>query len=147
MPCTISEPRIIPAYAGSTFFSASELSKASGSSPHTRGAPELSGRLCRHAEDHPRIRGEHGVALGLGERLVGIIPAYAGSTGFLFAFDASQRGSSPHTRGAPCSRYAAPFALKDHPRIRGEHHSGAERERRSRWIIPAYAGSTRSGMT
>ena len=70
--------------------------------------------------DHPRIRGEHGV------------PA---SPGIL------ERGSSPHTRGAPkststppetsgiipayagstrCSRRAR-WVCRDHPRIRGEH--------------------------
>ena len=50
-----------------------------GSSPHTRGA--LIDDLEREdlLEDHPRIRGEHGVPRGLG---------------------VGGGGSSPHTRGA-----------------------------------------------
>ena len=132
--------RIIPAYAGSTLGArryrcgpwdhprirgehlggALHVSGARGSSPHTRGALG-----CR----------------ALAPNLVGIIPAYAGST-------ASKRSSTSSSR--------------DHPRIRGEHvehlptslqcfgsspHTrGAlgplERLRRRRRIIPAYAGST-----
>ena len=134
--------RIIPAYAGST--------RRASSRRTTTG-------------DHPRIRGEHAdiiifrsIAAGssphtrgaLGAEChglpgVGIIPAYAGSTG---------RQPRPLARGP------------DHPRIRGEHTSfarwfhgrmgssphtrGAPLLRRAVlkviWIIPAYAGSTRS---
>ena len=91
-----------------------------GSSPHTRGAPDAGVHGARHARiipayagstwhasnrpvkapDHPRIRGEHRV---LGRLRV------------------PERGSSPHTRGAP------PRSLSSAPRDR---------------IIPAYAGST-----
>ena len=59
-------------------------------------------------------RGVHGV-------LVGIIPAYAGST--------------DHERGA--YRRAG-----DHPRICGEHHVVTVVAERHEGIIPAYAGST-----
>ena len=132
--------RIIPAYAGSTasppcrrsaamdhprirgehFIKYGIIPSSEGSSPHTRGArrsrartswaagiipayagstfPSLASTSARR--DHPRIRGEHGV------------PA---SPGIL------ERGSSPHTRGAP---------------------SGASLEGRPVRIIPAYAGST-----
>ena len=152
-----------------------------GSSPHTRGAPpQLVDKparqriipayagstagiaaLASQAQDHPRIRGEHGIDI-LGRRVakgssphtrgarekrhifyrhIGIIPAYAGSTVGLFL------------------RVAVG---EDHPRIRGEHSTaptsatkpagssphtrGAPRwaapELRPRRIIPAYAGST-----
>ena len=131
---------IIPAYAGST--SVCQWG-------HTKN------------EDHPRVCGEHlghGVnetiyegssprmrgALCLPSRprtFLGIIPAYAGST----------------LRGG-----AWPRAVRDHPRVCGEHALGAaaipaaagssprmrgappERPRahRRRGIIPAYAGST-----
>ena len=94
-----------------------------GSSPHTRGArlagqrgdpgvgiiPAYAGSTkfrspyYNAAQDHPRIRGEH---LVVGELVAG------------------ERGSSPHTRGAPTG------ACDDRPR-------GG--------IIPAYAGSTRAG--
>ena len=90
---------IIPAYAGST------------------EAPE---RLPAHSGDHPRIRGEHGKwgrgpGRGPGSsphtrgalhaehstvRIIGIIPAYAGSTPL------------PHL---------GYLRRRDHPRIRGEH--------------------------
>ena len=132
--------RIIPAYAGST--TASWIGDSSrtdhprirgehethraghppstGSSPHTRGAPESawsfqqsrriipayagstsgSGTSGAPGRDHPRIRGEHPIA-AKPDNLV--------------------MGSSPHTRGA-------------HPRHVGEGIEGR--------IIPAYAGST-----
>ena len=111
-----------------------------GSSPHTRGARPAPGHVPRHGRiipayagstvrsharaawggDHPRIRGEHVRAASLA---------------------ALERGSSPHTRGAPAHRagldcrrriipaYAgstsglplAEWRRADHPRIRGEH--------------------------
>ena len=134
------DPRIIPAYAGST---------------HPLGSPS------KPLPDHPRIRGEHAAPtesdkwdegssphtrgahnaeplVRHGQR---IIPAYAGST-----------ASSP--RRQPCA--------PDHPRIRGEHvfqpmtkepcpgsspHTRGARQRSAHagddyGIIPAYAGST-----
>ena len=134
--------RIIPAYAGST-------------------PPSVTPGTC--SADHPRIRGEHVVALA------GLLRG---------------GGSSPHTRGAPRlgkphdnhSRIIPAYAgstdskecpsipIRDHPRIRGEHASDAQMEAFSagssphtrgapaqrqqapnpRRIIPAYAGSTSS---
>ena len=131
---------IIPAYAGST------------SGCRQSGPPRW---------DHPRIRGEHrqeGRLQGLvwgssphtrgapkrafkNARIVGIIPAYAGSTQWILAVggrwwdhprirgehlvtcisDAKRAGSSPHTRGA---------LDRQEPADRGQR------------IIPAYAGST-----
>ena len=134
------EPRIIPAYAGST----------GQHWARRRGEP-----------DHPRIRGEHCIKICNELESNGIIPAYAGST----AARASHRapttdhprirgehtaaligpavagGSSPHTRGALASAAAGAGAAgiipayagstktrspgfmsaRDHPRIRGEH--------------------------
>ena len=140
---SVACPRIIPAYAGST-----------PSSPSTRRTPR----------DHPRIRGEHTVAIDPRD---------------------DWEGSSPHTRGAPrheagphdCAgiipAYAGSTKFKpkkttddwDHPRIRGEHtvaidprddwegsspHTRGARNllrkrRKHRGIIPAYAGSTEAG--
>ena len=114
------DSRIIPAYAGST---AAELGAQVG------------------AEDHPRIRGEHGASYMFVYTNMRIIPAYAGST------------------GAPVGRSGS---VGDHPRIRGEHqltaivfscgspsspHTRGAPGRRGRGetgvgIIPAYAGST-----
>ena len=177
------QPRsgIIPAYAGSTGQHTPSHRPASGSSPHTRGAPvkPLRGGVAHRIipayagstrappsastrlRDHPRIRGEH-LAKSLTEKLGG--------------------GSSPHTRGAldcrpegrvlmgiiPAYAGSTPPAPKsrntgrDHPRIRGEHVDGWEGAGWARGssphtrgargesgqddshgrIIPAYAGST-----
>jgi len=135
-----AQPRIIPAYAGSTdrplgrprpgadhprirgehHAKAFEAWNVQGSSPHTRGAPPQ-----RHHR-RPESR---------------IIPAYAGSTCPEDAYECFLEGSSPHTRGAPTdsrspsgagriipayagSTPACPSpsgAGRDHPRIRGEH--------------------------
>ena len=132
---------IIPAYAGSTWLaqkygrlvadhprirgehesSTSRSRPSPGSSPHTRGAPD------------------RGSVVG---QLVGIIPAYAGSTrrqarhgaartdhprirgehGPPRSISTSQTGSSPHTRGARINAGQGRSLLR---------------------IIPAYAGSTR----
>ena len=139
---------------------------AAGSSPHTRGARQVSA-------------GFH-----LGCR---IIPAYAGSTGLPVGIVPLRHGSSPHTRGAQETRrprrresriipaYAGSTTISwgatgpswDHPRIRGEHGAesyGAGREAGSsphtrgahrlalhelalERIIPAYAGSTQAGAS
>ena len=132
--------RIIPAYAGSTglagagrlgswdhprirgehFPTPGGTGPCQGSSPHTRGAPDRGGQVFW---------------------VVGIIPAYAGSTansnkGIFLNPDHPRirgehrrrrherlptRGSSPHTRGAP---------------------TGTRTATRPSRIIPAYAGST-----
>ena len=52
-------PRIIPAYAGSTFAPGTPTRPSSGSSPHTRGAPGVCPWPRKPTRDHPRIRGEH----------------------------------------------------------------------------------------
>ena len=179
------EHRIIPAYAGSTTSWCPAAAWSSGSSPHTRGArsapwrtltstgiiPAYAGstygppRSDARRADHPRIRGEHaptararGRATGssphtrgalAGGHVVGggvrIIPAYAGSTlsgvslgslspdhprirgehAPLVAGSLAPVGSSPHTRGAR------------HERLEGSFFT---------WIIPAYAGSTARGV-
>ena len=153
--------RIIPAYAGSTSISG-QLRTPPKDHPRIRGEhPGVFAFLSPGAVDHPRIRGEHGPVDGhvdqatgssphtrgartvgrLPVSLVGIIPAYAGSTG---------------------GRYQFERAWKDHPRIRGEHSLFSARSPLSRGssphtrgaqailvdsdffvgIIPAYAGST-----
>ena len=117
---------IIPAYAGSTTSPAQRL---------------------RAETNHPRIRGEHGVAGRLGTRGGGSSPHTRGALRSL-SVSPGGHGSSPHTRGAPspvsrqptirriipayAGSTAAPprrRAMKpDHPRIRGEHRSGGRRQ-------------------
>ena len=112
---------IIPAYAGSTpridFMHAVCL----GSSPHTRGARDYRQRRLVGREDHPRIRGEHVLVIRCGHGDARIIPAYAGSTTYRVQKAVAYRGSSPHTRGAPCCAPCSSCRSRDHPRIRGEH--------------------------
>ena len=92
---------IIPAYAGSTAATTCALVGATGSSPHTRGAPFLRSPLKSLPGDHPRIRGEHFREVARERLRAGIIPAYAGSTRTLAIGLSWLMGSSPHTRGAP----------------------------------------------
>ena len=133
-----------------------------GSSPHTRGAPQLRRRpprcpgiipayagsttrrrACRCSRwDHPRIRGEH--------RLDTPWPQ-------------AMQGSSPHTRGAPprapgggrrrgiIPAYAGSTRLRafadtrrrDHPRIRGEHVQPTTREGIGQGSSPHTRGARR----
>ena len=133
---------IIPAYAGST-----------RCSPATR----------QRARDHPRVCGEHVeysapsvYSVGSSPRMrgapavvvlevvrVGIIPAYARSTGRRARTSTGSRdhprvcgehqGGGPQLRRAPGSS----------PRMRGAHR-GVPLDNRGEGIIPAYAGSTSS---
>ena len=91
---------IIPAYAGSTMSASLSSTSYPGSSPHTRGAPVSVPPRARASRDHPRIRGEHGCLVGGLGCLLGIIPAYAGSTFCRPSNELLMMGSSPHTRGA-----------------------------------------------
>ena len=174
--------RIIPAYAGSTPSSLCHARIGLGSAPHTRGAlsssmltvstfrdhPRIRGEhagvgASGSSRDHPRIRGEHDAALHAADAVVGIIPAYAGSTtrmpltasrlcgiipayaGSTFRFDTSfcrAVGSSPHTRGALRPPPRRLPSRGDHPRIRGEHVPISLHSVDCGGIIPAYAGST-----
>ena len=133
---------IIPAYAGSTVIRVLTSELATGSSPHTRGARSTWAATAATRGHHPRIRGEHGGALGDTKGDVGIIPAYAGSTRAGGTPRSLPLGSSPHTRGAHTIRELSPKAALDHPRIRGEHACYDHGCRRAGRIIPAYAGST-----
>ena len=132
-----------------------------GSSPHTRGAPTSCPSSHSRLPDHPRIRGEHDINLANTRNPLGSSPHtrgapwLVGSPGWLLGIIPAYAGS---TSGARC----AARAPSDHPRIRGEHflmmvyavlyrgsspHTRGARmpgdPRRFRFrIIPAYAGST-----
>ena len=134
---------IIPAYAGST-----------GSA---RSGPGNSG-------DHPRIRGEHLNERAARQRRKGSSPHTRGALG-----DTRRRrvetGIIPAYAGSTRAPARIPHLVQDHPRIRGEHglmslildrfrgssphtrgaRQSGEGQRTFRGIIPAYAGSTRSG--
>ena len=131
---------IIPAYAGSTLLR-DHLQALPGDHPRIRGEhdkPEPFEHVIQGSSPH--TRGAH-ACVESRARFAGIIPAYAGST----------------WRATPGSS-----RTRDHPRIRGEHHSSFARVLRvmgssphtrgallrntkdgaSGGIIPAYAGST-----
>ena len=112
---------IIPACAGSTALGMSYLARNGGSSPHARGAPYRVAMDMHKAQDHPRMRGEHGLFEGLVLSGVGIIPACAGSTRTDRTFVLMSLGSSPHARGALRRHRRRLGRPRDHPRMRGEH--------------------------
>ena len=93
---------IIPACAGSTVSTDPGGGVIEGSSPHARGAPEALSRSGACPGDHPRMRGEHELALALKEPALEIIPACAGSTTARHASTSHVQESSPHARGARC---------------------------------------------
>ena len=131
---------IIPAYAGSTF-STTQQKITFRDHPRIRGehrALNPGGVFSAGSSPHTRGALFHVLRLGAGP---GIIPAYAGSTPMatVISFAPSdhprirgehtpikppigdEMGSSPHTRGAPCTSTRQSIVLR---------------------IIPAYAGST-----
>ena len=133
-------PRIIPAYAGSTYHKYSPLS------------PE---------QDHPRIRGVHGFQPSFsgwpggssphtrGPRgkfsavmvTLRIIPAYAGSTG-QSDYTERRQEDHPRIRGVHASTLKFSSRIKgSSPHTRGPHY-GPEKIPPRPGIIPAYAGST-----
>ena len=160
-----AQERIIPAYAGSTGLAFPLQPSYSWIIPAYAGSTPGWAKSSTIRRDHPRIRGEHRSrrcwrSRGIGssphtrgalytslwaDRDFGIIPAYAGSTGWPAHHIKSSMGSSPHTRGARLRRgtgrrpegiipaYAgstsppsgASPGRADHPRIRGEHYSPA----------------------
>ncbi len=133
---------IIPAYAGSTLGNHQIPARLKGSSPHTRGAPGRWQTSTSLRRDHPRIRGEHENVIRVERCVVGIIPAYAGSTASPSGGLQRVTGSSPHTRGALCRCLKTRCHCWDHPRIRGEHMGPIDFAWFYFRIIPAYAGST-----
>ena len=137
----IRTPGIIPAYAGSTRLPCQSMTRAWGSSPHTRGALHVRPRPVGSRGSSPHTRGAR-LRRGLRAARQGIIPAYAGSTVSLDVCRLMVPGSSPHTRGAPASKTPRCGSGRDHPRIRGEHQRAYPSPRGQARIIPAYAGST-----
>ena len=156
-------------------------SRPQGSSPHTRGArngrnrrapgqriiPAYAGstRRVRGADrswrDHPRIRGEHTDSLQPGDIVFGSSPHTRGALP-ICTWEKSSFGIIPAYAGSTGSAQPNAPAVRDHPRIRGEHlpqtsciadRQGSSPHTRGAphmtptspldsGIIPAYAGST-----
>ena len=159
--CFVAD-RIIPAYAGSTragrwpcrrsedhprirgehHLGASMCTSASGSSPHTRGAPRnvphttplariipayagstpLSTPRTRSRRDHPRIRGEHPTCLSRCTSIAGSSPHTRGARETSFT-DPDSAGIIPAYAGSTPVFCPLAARVADHPRIRGEHRS------------------------
>ena len=138
-------PRIIPAYAGSTYHLPLRRS--------VRG-------------DHPRIRGEHGFRRLGGNVLPGSSPHTRGAPTRQVKSAYDDR-IIPAYAGSTPSRSSPTWQTSDHPRIRGEHdqcttpgaggRGSSPHTRGARavdgdlqefaGIIPAYAGSTNRPTT
>ena len=131
---------IIPAYAGST--TAHWMAAcATWDHPRVCGEHRLHpGRLRRLGGSSPRMRGAL-VSPNLFVSSFGIIPAYAGSTDYLFLRDGQYR-DHPRVCGehVPASTVDI-WSLGSSPRMRGALRVRSGVKRKS-GIIPAYAGST-----
>ena len=88
------------------------------------------------------MRGEHYMPPYKSLFVIRIIPACAGSTHCGARLRVEHEGSSPHARGAPPRPDARCSAMRDHPRMRGEHGAMPNDRLGGPRIIPACAGST-----
>ena len=103
----ITKERIIPAYAGSTLV-ASSTAMSSRDHPRVCGEHALAVRVCcPDMGSSPRMRGAHSL-INNSQFDIGIIPAYAGST--------------------RAGRHSVSSA-RDHPRVCGEHRETEQRKR------------------
>ena len=111
---------IIPAYAGNT--------------------SRLPSRL-GNARDHPRVCGEHCEGLFVASGDVGSSPRMRG-TPARYCASRSNAGIIPAYAGNTSTTRARRCLPRDHPRVCGEHQSGAPIQFVGLGIIPAYAGNT-----
>ena len=132
-----------------------------GSSPHTRGAPDVRVVVFDSETDHPRIRGEHPDLAGRRRLGEGSSPHTRGARG-IAAVVGGPEGIIPAYAGSTSRTISHERQDWDHPRIRGEHErpvagwggwQGSSPHTRGApealyshdllgRIIPAYAGST-----
>ena len=122
---------------------ASATSRRVGSSPHARGAhrarylaeapagiiPACAGSTAAYSMatsvfwDHPRMRGEHTVAIDPKDDWEGSSPHARGAPRG-HAGNAERRGIIPACAGSTSSKSRAATGIRDHPRMRGEHPDG-----------------------
>ena len=119
---------------------AASSSRTAGSSPHARGTLQCIGRsrcgvgiipacagntlICiairRNCWDHPRMRGEHSPIRFKMFSSSGSSP-HARGTPFIFSPPSDENGIIPACAGNTCTCGCMIFAIRDHPRMRGEH--------------------------
>ena len=129
--------------------------------PACAGSTSESARPARHTRDHPRMRGEHRIAVTMNWRELGSSPHARGARRLRLKL-CDARGIIPACAGSTFILAMMQHAAGDHPRMRGEHDSslppntsnqgsspharGARGPHRaahgSAGIIPACAGST-----
>ena len=133
-------PRIIPAYAGSTW-TRSRSGSASGDHPRIRGEhTDKTEALGLSQGSSPHTRGAHPRPLPV-RHADRIIPAYAGSTP-PFRFSLNVEGDHPRIRGEHLTITASLYGYAgSSPHTRGALAPGYQAIVWCR-IIPAYAGST-----
>ena len=139
-----------------------DVDTLTGSSPHTRGAPQH--RLTPHRErriipayagsttstrehaemvrDHPRIRGEHGATWEIRDRSPSSSPHTRGARNLLHGNIGGAKiipayAGSTDDASRLCSR------IEDHPRIRGEHLVIGDEKHNHRGSSPHTRGARR----
>ena len=135
-----AQPRIIPAYAGSTRHSSGHF-YPTWDHPRIRGEHHRGASMCTSASgSSPHTRGARGGVL-VDFAVLGIIPAYAGST-LSRILPALPNADHPRIRGEHFDlAEGLPVADGSSPHTRGAHRRGRPPSQNHR-IIPAYAGST-----
>ena len=118
--CAARPSGIIPAYAGNTVTIMKNPSKT---------------------WDHPRVCGEHCEGLFVASGDVGSSPRMRG-TPARYCASRSNAGIIPAYAGNTSTTRARRCLPRDHPRVCGEHQSGAPIQFVGLGIIPAYAGNT-----
>ena len=141
--CPLRRPSrwgLIPAYAGSTY-SAYSVAVHVGAHPRLRGEHhEVLTVRYRHLGSSPLTRGAL-LRFFTGLPLLGLIPAYAGST-FFYSRCCFLRRAHPRLRGEHTAMFVCSMAFAgSSPLTRGAHDMDMSAEDGGR-LIPAYAGST-----
>ena len=95
-----------------------------GLSPHTRGARPHESAWIDTGGDHPRIRGEHNIAAEVYYTVEGSSPHTRGAL-LVGVADSELLGIIPAYAGSTIKSRQIPFTDRDHPRIRGEHGATA----------------------
>ena len=159
---TVSDRRDHPRVCGEHLPASSGSCTRRGSSPRMRGTPYRQPVLAHGAgiipayagntrlqryqhercRDHPRVCGEHCEGLFVASGDVGSSPRMRG-TPARYCASRSNAGIIPAYAGNTSTTRARRCLPRDHPRVCGEHQSGAPIQFVGLGIIPAYAGNTR----
>ena len=115
--------RIIPACAGNTAWPAVSRGRFMGSSPRVRGTRNLFFRLF-FSRDHPRVCGEHEMALTDEDIMRGSSPRVRGTPELRYKYEVNG-GIIPACAGNTSTTRERRCRPRDHPRVCGEHSLAA----------------------